>query len=151
MKNIVLYVLLSPHDNEQWDQVHRIHAIRQLELVPEYNSLLELFINEEVIAWKDSVLKKFEQVVRKGSPASPASQVFAATEEGEKRWKTFKQRVGEHNMRMISKYYTQISFDRMAEILEFPVDVSFSFFVNTVFRLIIILIVFRRWRLSYVT
>lgn len=35
LKNVVVYVLLSPHSNEQWDQVHRIHAIRQLELVPE--------------------------------------------------------------------------------------------------------------------
>lgn len=52
LKCIVLYVLLSPHNNEQWDLLHRIHEGRQLELIPEYNSLLELFINQELISWK---------------------------------------------------------------------------------------------------
>lgn len=28
-------------------------------------------------------------------------------------------------MRMIAKYYTQITFDRMAELLDYPPDVSF--------------------------
>ncbi|CAD5214923.1 unnamed protein product [Bursaphelenchus xylophilus] len=132
LKNVVLYVLLSPHGNEQWDQVHRIHAIRQLELVPEYNNLLELFINEEIIAWKDSILKTYETLLRKGTATSPAPQVFSVTDEGEKRWKTFKERVGEHNMRMIAKYYTQITFDRMAEILEFPVEEMESFLCNLI-------------------
>lgn len=45
-------MLLSPHNNEQWDLLHRIHEGRQLELIPEYNSLLELFINQELISWK---------------------------------------------------------------------------------------------------
>ncbi|KAI6179318.1 PCI domain-containing protein [Aphelenchoides besseyi] len=123
LKNVVVYVLLSPYGSEQWDQVHRIHAIRQLELVPEYNSLLELFINEEIIGWKDTIVSTYEQLLRKGTPASAAPpNVFTMSEDGEKRWKAFKERVGEHNIRMIAKYYTQITFDRMAELLEFPVD-----------------------------
>lgn len=52
LKCIVLYVLLAPHTNEQWDLLHRIHEGRQLELIPEYNLLLELFINQELISWK---------------------------------------------------------------------------------------------------
>lgn len=59
IKCIVLYVLLAPYTNEQWDLMHRIHLMRKLEIVPEYNSLLELFINQEIIAWKVlSVLKR---------------------------------------------------------------------------------------------
>ncbi|KAH7702456.1 PCI domain-containing protein, partial [Aphelenchoides avenae] len=42
LKCVVLYVLLTPHGNEQWDLVHRIHSTRQLELIPQYNALLEL-------------------------------------------------------------------------------------------------------------
>ncbi|KAI6226183.1 26S proteasome non-ATPase regulatory subunit 12 [Aphelenchoides fujianensis] len=123
LKNVVVYVLLAPYGSEQWDQVHRIHAIRQLELVPEYNNLLELFINEEIIGWKETILTTYEELLRKGTAASAAPpNVFAVSEDGEKRWKTFKERVGEHNIRMIAKYYTQITFDRMAELLEFPVD-----------------------------
>jgi hypothetical protein len=72
LKNVVVYVLLAPHGTEQWDQVHRIHAIRQMELIPEYNNLLELFINEEIIHWKDTVLQTYEQLLRKGTPTSAA-------------------------------------------------------------------------------
>jgi hypothetical protein len=72
LKNVVVYVLLAPHGNEQWDQVHRIHAIRQMELIPEYNTLLELFINEEIIHWKDSILQNYEKLLRHGTPASAA-------------------------------------------------------------------------------
>jgi len=133
LKNVVVYVLLAPHGNEQWDQVHRIHAIRQMELIPEYNNLLELFINEEIIQWKDTVVKNFEQLLRRGTPTSPAPpSVFAFNDDGEKRWKTFKERVGEHNIRMVAKYYTQITFERMAELLEFPVDEMESFLCNLI-------------------
>ncbi|VDN30139.1 unnamed protein product [Gongylonema pulchrum] len=52
LKCIVLYVLLAPHNNEQWDLLHHIHEDRKLELIPEYNLLLELFINQELISWK---------------------------------------------------------------------------------------------------
>jgi 26S proteasome regulatory subunit N5 len=58
--------------------------------------------------------------------------VFECTEEGDKRWARFKERVGEHNMRMVAKYYTQISFDRMAEILEYPVDEMETFLCNLI-------------------
>lgn len=71
LKNVVVYVLLAPHDNEQWDQVHHIHAIRQMELIPEYNGLLELFINEEIIHWKD-IQKDYEQLLRHGTSTSAA-------------------------------------------------------------------------------
>jgi hypothetical protein len=72
LKNVVVYVLLAPHGTEQWDQVHRIHAIRQMELIPEYNNLLELFINEEIIRWKDTIVQNYEQLLRQGTAASPA-------------------------------------------------------------------------------
>ncbi|VDM27751.1 unnamed protein product [Toxocara canis] len=36
------------------------------------------------------------------------------------------------NLRMIAKYYTQISFDRMAELLDYPVDEMESFLCNMI-------------------
>ncbi len=38
LKNVVLYVLLAPHDNEQWDLLHRIQQLRALERIPDYRS-----------------------------------------------------------------------------------------------------------------
>ncbi|MCP9263665.1 26S proteasome non-ATPase regulatory subunit 12 [Dirofilaria immitis] len=121
LKCIVLYVLLSPHNNEQWDLLHRIHEGRQLELIPEYNSLLELFINQELISWKRTI-SKYEKLLRDGIPTSKATDVLDRTENGNKRWSDLHTRVGEHNMRMIAKYYTKITFTRMAELLDYPVE-----------------------------
>ena len=47
------------------------------------------------------------------------SQVFNdKTEEGRKRWDDLKSRVVEHNIRIMAKYYTQVSLKRMAELLD---------------------------------
>ncbi|MFH4982019.1 hypothetical protein AB6A40_008728 [Gnathostoma spinigerum] len=132
LKYVVLYVLLSAHTNEQWDLLHRIHATRQLELIPEYNALLELFINEEIISWKEVILAQYEGILRRGNAASRATDVFDTTESGRKRWSDLQTRVGEHNMRMIAKYYTQITFDRMAELLDYPPDEMESFLCNMI-------------------
>uniref|UniRef100_A0A1I8ETA5 PCI domain-containing protein n=1 Tax=Wuchereria bancrofti TaxID=6293 RepID=A0A1I8ETA5_WUCBA len=123
LKCIVLYVLLSPHNNEQWDLLHRIHEGRQLELIPEYNSFLELFINQELISWKKTI-SKYEKLLRDGISTSKATDVLDRSENGNKRWSDLHTRVGEHNMRMIAKYYTKITFARMAELLDYPVEVS---------------------------
>lgn len=82
LKNVVVYVLLAPHGNEQWDQVHHIHAIRQIELIPEYNKLLELFINEEIIHWKDTIQQHYEQLLRHGTPTSAAPPSVILLEKG---------------------------------------------------------------------
>uniref|UniRef100_A0A0R3RRU6 PCI domain-containing protein n=1 Tax=Elaeophora elaphi TaxID=1147741 RepID=A0A0R3RRU6_9BILA len=131
LKCIVLYVLLSPHNNEQWDLLHRIHEGRQLELIPEYNSLLELFINQELISWKKTI-SKYEKLLRDGIPTSKATDVLDRSESGNKRWSDLHTRVGEHNMRMIAKYYTKITFARMAELLDYPVEEMESFLCNLI-------------------
>uniref|UniRef100_A0A914E8Q2 PCI domain-containing protein n=1 Tax=Acrobeloides nanus TaxID=290746 RepID=A0A914E8Q2_9BILA len=131
LKCIVLYILLAQHGNEQWDLIHRINATRELEMIPQYKNLLELFINEEVILWKETIVAKY-QFLREIVPSSHAARVFEKNEQGEQRWSRFKERVGEHNVRMVSKYYIQITFERMAEILEFPVDEMESFLCNLI-------------------
>jgi hypothetical protein len=51
-------------------------------------------------------------------------QVFPLdTPEGQKRKERLHDRVGEHNVRMIAQYYTRVSFQRMAQLLEFSVEV----------------------------
>lgn len=36
LKSVVLYVILSPYDNEQSDLVHRISTDKKLEEIPKY-------------------------------------------------------------------------------------------------------------------
>ncbi|CAD6197722.1 unnamed protein product [Caenorhabditis auriculariae] len=132
LRNAVVFCLLAPHSNEQWDLLNRIAVQRELELVPEHKAIVDLFITQELISYKGTIIKSYEKLLRRGTPTAPDTGIFDSSKEGEKRWNDFHLRVGEHNMRMISKYYTQITFDRLAELLDFPIDEMESFVCNLI-------------------
>ncbi|KAM3623700.1 uncharacterized protein V6R79_014648 [Siganus canaliculatus] len=131
LKSVVLYVILSPYDNEQSDLVHRISADKKLEEIPKYKDLLKQFTTMELMRWA-SLVEDYGKELREGSPDSPATDVFSYTEEGEKRWKDLKNRVVEHNIRIMAKYYTRITMKRMAGLLDLSVDESEEFLSSLV-------------------
>ena len=50
MRNVALYIILSPFDNEQSDLIQRILKEKTLETdLPVYKNLLEQFVNMELI------------------------------------------------------------------------------------------------------
>jgi len=128
LKRVVLYIVLSRHDNEQSDLMQRIKLIPQLDQIPEYKSLLAIFLKQEIIFWKNVILRDYGNFLR--SEVGKAEngwkfmfqQVFGNDISGQKRFDLFHKCVGEHNVRMIAKYYTRISFDRMAKLLEFSIE-----------------------------
>lgn len=135
LKNIVLYIILSPFDNEQSDLIHRVKQEKALEDVPPYRELLKMFITAELISWKH-LCQTYETLMRVGTPECPATDALARTEAGEKRWKDLKNRVVEHvsdavylfvlimsfpqlqNIRIMAKYYSRLSLKRMSELLD---------------------------------
>ncbi|GAA6083412.1 26S proteasome non-ATPase regulatory subunit 12, partial [Tachysurus ichikawai] len=121
LKSVVLYVVLSPYDNEQSDLVHRISTDKKLEEIPKYKDLLKQFTTMELMRWS-SLVEDYGKELREGSPDSPATDVFTQTEEGEKRWQDLKNRVVEHNIRIMAKYYTRIMMKRMADLLDLSID-----------------------------
>uniref|UniRef100_A0A1D5Q3C0 26S proteasome non-ATPase regulatory subunit 12 n=2 Tax=Macaca TaxID=9539 RepID=A0A1D5Q3C0_MACMU len=131
LKSVVLYVILAPFDNEQSDLVHRISGDKKLEEIPKYKDLLKLFTTMELMRWS-TLVEDYGMELRKGSLESPATDVFGSTEEGEKRWKDLKNRVVEHNIRIMAKYYTRITMKRMAQLLDLSVDESEAFLSNLV-------------------
>ncbi|XP_019329772.1 PREDICTED: 26S proteasome non-ATPase regulatory subunit 12 [Aptenodytes forsteri] len=131
LKSVVLYVILSPYDNEQSDLVHRISSDKKLEEIPKYKDLLKLFTTMELMRWT-ALVEEYGKELREGSLDSPATDVFGCTEEGEKRWKDLKNRVVEHNIRIMAKYYTRITMKRMAQLLDLSVDESEEFLSNLV-------------------
>lgn len=46
LKNVALFIVLSPFDNEQSDLIHHILKEKTLKEIPKYKSLLEQFINQ---------------------------------------------------------------------------------------------------------
>ncbi|CAG0893715.1 unnamed protein product [Cyprideis torosa] len=130
LKQVVLYLLLAPHDNEQHDLLHRIKNEKNLQNkdVKLFNSLLSLFTTSELIHWA-TLVESYETALR---DESPSLDVFARNETGDARWKDFKTRVVEHNIRVMAKYYTRITLQRMAELLSLSPEEAEEFLANLV-------------------
>ncbi|KAK6341982.1 hypothetical protein TWF730_001463 [Orbilia blumenaviensis] len=120
LKRLVYYVLLAPYDNEQSDLLHRISQLPKLQSVPMQNDLLLLFTKSELMRWK-WIEETYSAELLDGD-------IFAA--EGGKdpkavtRWEDLRKRVIEHNVRVIAKYYTRISMDRLQVLLDLSEDES---------------------------
>ncbi|EEC03388.1 26S proteasome regulatory complex, subunit RPN5/PSMD12, putative [Ixodes scapularis] len=113
LKKLLLFLVLSPHDNEQHDLLHRTKADKRLDELPQYQELLKLFLTPELINWR-SLCQAYEAELRTAQGA-----VFAPGDEmGERHWKDFKSRVVEHNIRVMAQYYTRITLQRMSQLLD---------------------------------
>lgn len=117
LKNVVLYAILAPYDNEQSDLIHRVSQERSLDDIPDYKKLLKAFTTAELISW-NLVISQYETLLRQGTPTCLATDVFQPnTPDGDKRWKDFKSRIVEHNIRIMAKYYGRIRLERMSQLL----------------------------------
>lgn len=119
LRAVVLYLILSPYDNEQAELVHILLEDKAMETIPTYKTLLALFKNQELINWKD-LGKNYETELHGKTPSSAATDVFSDTELGKQRSKKLKDRVVEHNIRIMAKYYTRVTLRRMSELLDLP-------------------------------
>ncbi|XP_052740439.1 26S proteasome non-ATPase regulatory subunit 12 [Bicyclus anynana] len=106
----VVFLILAPYDNEQADMTHRVNEDKDLDKLPEYKQLLGLFINPEIIRWS-TLCATYEKMLRQTPFFSPTD------EKGQERWNDLKNRVVEHNIRIMSMYYTRITLQRMSELL----------------------------------
>lgn len=107
----VLYCILSPYDNEQVDMMHNLSKNKLLEELPVYKELLRLFMCKELI--------NFDALVTVYGAELNTFDIFnQETTHGKKCWTELKNRLIEHNVRIISNYYTRINLKRMAELLD---------------------------------
>ncbi|XP_052764852.1 26S proteasome non-ATPase regulatory subunit 12-like [Mya arenaria] len=130
LRYVILYLVLSPFDNEQSDMIHRAEEEKMIQEMPKYKDLLKCFITNEIIQWK-LFCQQFEAELKFGSPGNPATHVFNTKQEGgAKRWADLKNRVVEHNIRVMAKYYTRIRMKRMGELLDLA-DAEVEEFLST--------------------
>lgn len=130
LKNVVIYLLLSPYDNEQQQILHSLSSDKNLISLPKYNDLVKLIKTDEVINWRN-LIEHFEQDLKIGDSSFPATDAFKS-EEGAKRWTDFKTRIVEHNMRVMAKYYTRIHTKRMSNLLDLTEEETEEFLSNLV-------------------
>ncbi|KAI9494908.1 PCI domain-containing protein [Zychaea mexicana] len=111
LQNAVLFIVLSPYDNEQSDLLHRIFEDTKLAQIPLYYELTKCFVTTELMRWP-----KIEEVY--GQTLGETFVFSKSAEEGQKRWKELHNRVIEHNIRVVAKYYTRVTTKRLMQLLD---------------------------------
>ncbi|KAL9074788.1 MAG: hypothetical protein Q9157_004278, partial [Trypethelium eluteriae] len=120
LQRMIFFIILSPHDNEQSDLLHRIAKDSRLSnITPKENSLLTLFTKAELMRWPF--------VAQEYGPHLCNTDVFAADSASAAsfhqpasytRWLDLRKRVIEHNVRVVAKYYTRIEMPRLTSLLD---------------------------------
>ncbi|KRX42004.1 26S proteasome non-ATPase regulatory subunit 12 [Trichinella murrelli] len=128
LKNAVVYAILAPYSAEQWSTISRISEDGNFDQIPKYKELVQLFIKEEIISWKKDILGVYDKL--KAWSVSSTDYVEEYVESQEHILANLEQlqcRVGEHNMRIVSKYYSRIYLNRIAELVDWNVEKTEEF------------------------
>lgn len=111
-KMATIFAILAPYSNEQSGTVNQLHGERRLlDELPIYRELLRTFLTDELIRWP-AVESAFGEELR-GFPA-----LFGGDAPSARRWKHLRERVIEHNIRVIGRVYSTITVTRFAQLLE---------------------------------
>jgi 26S proteasome regulatory subunit N5 len=89
--------------------MHRLAEDRGLENLPAFKGLLKKFMTLELMNW--------EELTHAAAKELESLEVFKSTRR-EEVMTDWKQRVIEHNLRTIAKYYSKIELPRLAQLLE---------------------------------
>lgn len=111
LTNIVYFIILSPYDNLQNDLINRIDLDTNLKKLESQHRLVQSFITQELMRLpiiKEMYSKELE-----------SSEFFCSgSKQNAKHWEDLRNRVIEHNLRVISTYYTRITLPRLNELLD---------------------------------
>ena len=111
LKMTVIFAIMAPHTPEQHDILNLLMKEKRMSDLTLYAELLRTFLTAELVRWP-VVEKVFGDELR----AFP--HLFGDNSECQARWRHLADRVLEHNVRVISTYYSQISIGRFAALLE---------------------------------
>eukprot|EP00245_Coleochaete_scutata_P009167 TRINITY_DN2962_c0_g2_i4.p1 TRINITY_DN2962_c0_g2~~TRINITY_DN2962_c0_g2_i4.p1 ORF type:complete len:508 (-),score=135.13 TRINITY_DN2962_c0_g2_i4:179-1621(-) len=111
LRKICWYLVLAPHDSMQSSLLHAAYEDKKLQDLPKFRALLKHFITMEVVRWP-VLQNEYRTEVEE-------TDIFTG-EAGKKAAEDFRQRVIEHNILVISKYYCRIQLKRLAELLDLP-------------------------------
>lgn len=127
LEHIVYFIILAPYDNLQSDLIHRIAQDSRLTQLPVHQEIIKCFTANELMRWP-----KVEQIY--GPPFKQADIFASGTEGSEARWEDLRKRVVEHNLRVISKYYTRIRTPQLNHLLDLSEKKQKSLFLDLLLR-----------------
>lgn len=118
LTNVVLYGILSPWDAEISDILNIIKQEKLLYKLPTVKQVLESYLENSIQQWPLPAESKLQESLKN---SVDLQQVDTDGKSGTERlttmWKTIHQRITEHNIRVISNYYTHIQSTRLSELL----------------------------------
>eukprot|EP00053_Salpingoeca_punica_P007500 m.68393 g.68393 ORF g.68393 m.68393 type:complete len:439 (+) comp14178_c0_seq1:76-1392(+) len=115
LRNVVVYAVLAPYDNQQSDLMARIALEPKLKELPSEKAILDCFLRQEVMPWS-----RFQASYATHLGTQESMQSADAA-------KDLQKRLVEHNIRVICKFYTRITLARLAEILDVSLDETEAF------------------------
>lgn len=125
LKQIAVYVILTPYSNLQNDLISRVVIDKNLSKLPIEEELIKIFTTKELISWKHFEKNILSKIL--------TEDIFnQSTEQGKLHLADLKKRVTELNLRVISIYYSNIKLDRLCELLELTQLETESFIIELV-------------------
>jgi len=110
LKKMCWYIVLAPSGPMQTSLLHIIHGDAKLGELPVYEKLLRIFVKNDIVEWTDVESQFAGEMMEQDA-------IFSG-ETGQQRRDIFKLRVVDHNILVVSKYYSQITLARLADILK---------------------------------
>ncbi|KAL3232888.1 26S proteasome regulatory subunit RPN5 [Nakaseomyces bracarensis] len=124
LSHMVYFLILSPYGNLQNDLIHKIQLDNNLKKLEQQESLVKLFTTKELMRWP-IVKKTYEPILNQDTVAFGGN-------ENKHHWDELKKRVVEHNLRVISEYYSRITLARLNELLDLSESETETFISNLV-------------------
>ena len=115
LQRVIFFVLLAPYDNEQSDLLHRVQQDNRNDDISQDAALLKQFTIPELMRWP-IVEEQYGQHLTSTDIFSKSTD--AKDPKANTRYEALRHRVIEHNVRVVAKYYTRITFPRLTELLD---------------------------------
>ncbi|XWS58965.1 hypothetical protein CRYUN_Cryun08bG0079500 [Craigia yunnanensis] len=109
LRKICWYLILAPHDPMQSSLLNSTLEDKNLFEIPNFRLLLKQLVTVEVIQWT-SLWNSYKDEFENEKNMLGGSLVDKAAED-------LRQRIIEHNILVVSKYYSRITLKRLAELL----------------------------------
>ncbi|GAY67483.1 hypothetical protein CUMW_256850 [Citrus unshiu] len=116
LRKICWYLVLAPHDPMQSSLLNSTLEDKNLSEIPNFRLLLKQLVTMEVIQWT-SLWNTYKDEFENETNMLGGSLGAKAAED-------LRQRIIEHNILVVSKYYSRITLKRLAELLCLSIQIS---------------------------
>ena len=125
LQRVALFVVLAPHGKDQADLIQRMVREKKMDFLPSFSTLIKKFTTTEIIHWTEiqRLVGITNHEIFTGTEWSSSESKEVSSERGDKFLKMLQRRTTEHNIRVVSKYYSRIQVKRMATLLTLEVPV----------------------------